>query len=274
MFFWKRKKEGSSSSGGWKSKAKELLPLLAGLLLTLSALFLARHRIAAAERDIVRKAAPVDIVVPAVPIPAGGVFTAENLAKKPVPSSGTGSRNVPASEFKLLLGARAKGDLAPGEPILWTDVDEPYEVEVFSRTIPEGRRALTLEVDASASFAGLIRCGDRVDLLCTGEGGRGPGKWILEVPVISVDRVYNRLPAAEESREVATVTLSVTPEEGTLLSSSARGGRIQWFLRNPEEPRRPAASQVSVAGRPSENVEIWKRGVREIPSSGYGRALP
>jgi pilus assembly protein CpaB len=274
LFSWKKKKESSSSSADWKSKAKELLPLLAGLILTLSAVFLARHRIASAEKDIARKAAPVEIVVPAVAIPAGGVFTEENLAKKPVPSSGIGSRNVPAGEYKLLVGARAKAELAPGEPILWTDVEEPYDVDVFSRTIPTGRRALTLEVDASASFAGLIRCGDRVDLSCEGENGRRTRSWILDVPVISVNRIYNRLPSGEETREVSTVTLSVTPEEGVLLASMARTGRIRWFLRNPEEPHRVVPPRAFAAGTLSENVEIWKRGLREVHPSKYEAAIP
>ncbi|MBI5419156.1 MAG: Flp pilus assembly protein CpaB [Deltaproteobacteria bacterium] len=272
MFFWKKKRETSSSSGRWKSKAKELLPLFAGLALTLAAILLARHRLVAAEREIHKKAAPVEIVVPSVPIPAGGVFSEQNLAKKPVPSSGISSRNVPAAEFELLLGARAKGNLAPGEPILWTDVDEPLEADTFSQTIPERRRALTLEADQSASFAGLIRPGDRVDLYCEGGSAKPIRTWFRDVPVIAVDRNFDKPASAEEAPEVSTVTVSVTPEEGRILAGAAREGRIHWFLRNPDEMSKPAIASSIKKGIP-EKVEIWKGGVRELRSASLNGEL-
>jgi len=230
----------------------------------LAAIFLARQRITAAEMDIHRKAAPLDIVVPSAPIPAGSVFTEKNLAKKSVPASGTSSRNVPAAEFELLIGARAKGDLAAGEPILWTDVEEPFDSERFSQTIPAGRRAITFEATISSSFAGLIRPGDSVDLLCEGETGKGIRTWIRAIRVISVDRHFSRAPSKEESKEVSTVTVSVTPDEGRLLATGAREGRIHWFLRNPDEPSKPVATFLSRTKRATEIIEIWKAGVQEI----------
>jgi Flp pilus assembly protein CpaB len=232
--------------------------------LTLAAILLARQRILAAEMDIRRKAAPVDIVVPSAPIPVGGLFTEKNLARKSVPVSGTGSRNVPAAEFELLLGARAKGDLAEGEPILWTDVEEPFDSDNFSRTIPSGRRALTFEADISSSFAGLIRPGDSVDLLYEGDKSIGARAWINAVPVISVDRQFGRAPSKEESREVSTITLSVTPEEGRLLATKAREGRIFWFLRNPDEPSRSGVTSGLRAEQAPPITEIWKAGIREL----------
>jgi Flp pilus assembly protein CpaB len=264
LFFWKRKKGSSSSPERGNRKSKELFLLLAGLALTLAAIFLARQRITAAERDIHRKAAPLDIVVPSVPIPAGSVFTEKNLAKKSVPASGTSSRNVPAAEFELLVGARARGNLAAGEPILWTDVEEPFDPERFSQTIPAGRRAITFEATMSSSFAGLIRPGDSVDLLCEGDAGKGIRTWIQAITVISVDRHFNRAPSKEESQEVSTVTVSVTPEEGRLLASAAREGRIHWFLRNPDEPSKASATFMSKTKQAAEKIEIWKAGVQEL----------
>ena len=271
MFFWTRKKESSSSCEGRSRKYKELLLLLAGLALTLAAIFLARQRIIAAEREIHRKVSPVEIVVPSIPIGSGEVFTEQNLSKKSVPATGTGSRNVPAAEFELLLGAHAKGNLAAGEPILWTDVEEPFDTERFSRTIPPGRRAFTLDVNTSSSFAGLIRPGDIVDLLCERESGRSSNAWIRAIPVISVDRHFGKAPSKEESRDIATVTVSVSPEEGRLLASAARGARVHWFLRNPEEPEKRAASHIKPVKPEALQVEIWKAGIKEqLPASSSG----
>jgi Flp pilus assembly protein CpaB len=238
--------------------------LLAGLALTLSAILLARQRITAAEEEIHRKVAPVDIVVPSVPIPAGGMFTEQNLAKKPIPASGAGARNVPASEFELLIGARSKTALTAGEPVLWTDVEEPFATDRFSQTIPGGRRAFTLEATISSSFAGLIRPGDIVDLLCEAESGKGTRFWVHAVPVMSVDRQFGRVPSKEEHPDVSTVTISVTPAEGRLLAIALQQGRIHWFLRNPEESAKSIATARPGEGRPVGTIEIWKGGIREL----------
>lgn len=263
MFFWMKKKENSSSCAGWIRKSRELILLIAGVALTLSAIILARQRITAAETDIQRKIAPVYIVVPSVPIPAGTVFSERNLSRKSVPAAGISSRNVPAAEFELLIGGRAKGNLAAGEPILWTDVEEPFDAENFSATIPTGRRAFTFEASIASSFAGLIRPGDYVDLLCDAENANAMQTWLRAIPVISVDRHYRRPPAGEESHEVSTITVSVTPEEGRYLARLARQGHIHWFLRNPDDPDKPAAAAAPSARRFQEKVEIWKAGVQE-----------
>ncbi len=235
-----------------------------GIALTLAAIVLARQRIAAAERDLHRKVAPVEIVVPSIAIPAGGVFTETNLAKKSVPASGTSSRNVPAGEFELLIGARAKGNLSAGDPILWTDVEEPFESEMFSQTIPSGKRAFTLEATATSSFSGLIRPGDIVDLFWEGERGNALPGWIAGIAVISVDRHFSRSPSKEEIQEVSTITVSVTPKEGMRLAAAAQTGRIHWFLRNPDEPRNRRGEPAPPVKSNADKIEIWKAGVPEL----------
>ncbi len=245
--------------------------LLVGLALTSTSIILVRHKIVAAEKEIQRKAAPVDIVVPSVSIQAGDLFSEQNLAKKSVPASGTSTRNVPATEFELLIGGHAKGNLSAGEPILWTDVEEPLDAEKFSQTIPAGRRAFTFESNISSSFAGLIRPGDSVDLLCEGENGKRTRTWIRAIAVISVNQHFAKIPTNEESREVSTMTVSVTPEEGSFLATAAREGHIHWFLRNPNEPSKSAAADPARTKQAEEKIEIWKAGRQELlPPSPNG----
>ncbi len=257
MFASMKRKALSFSSGKWAGKARALLPLLAGLFLCGIALAAAGRRIATVEKDIRRQANPVEVVVAAVPIAVGEAFGGRNLAKKSVPSSGTGQRNVPASDFELLLGARAKTAIDPGEPILWTDVEEPYDTEAFSRIVLPGRRAMTLGVDSTSSFAGLLHPGDRVDLLVE-TSGADSASWIRNIPVIAVDRDHHRLARPSDTAEAATVTLMVTPGEGTRIARAS--GKVHWFLRNPDDnvavaifPRLRSAASIG--------VEIWKGGM-------------
>jgi pilus assembly protein CpaB len=252
-----KRKALSFSSGKWAGKARALLPLLAGLLLCGIALAAAGRRIATVEKDIRRQADPVDVVVAAVPIAVGEPFGERNLAKKEVPSSGTGQRNVPASDFELLLGARAKTAIDPGEPVLWTDVEEPYDTEAFSRIVLPGRRAMTLGVDTTSSFAGLLHPGDRVDLLVETPGAKSVG-WVRDIPVIAVDRDHHRLAHPSDKAETATVTLMVTPGEGIRIARAT--GKVHWFLRNPGDnvDAAPASHFPSAA---SLGVEVWKGGL-------------
>lgn len=264
MFASMKRKARSFLSAKAAGRLKEMVPLALGLLLTALALAVAGRRMAAVENDLRRQATPVEVVVASVPIPAGEPFSEGNLAKRSLPAAGTGQRNIPASEFELLLGARAKTPVAAGEPVLWTDVAEPYETETFSRGIAPGHRALTLSVDVTSSFSGLLHPGDRVDLLCRQEGKTAP-MWVRDIPVAAVDRNHDRLGKPSDSAEAATVTLMVTPEEGARISSAAGSGKLHWFLRNPEDNTvgSPPGKRELRASLP---VEVWKAGVRILPN--------
>ncbi|MGE5189687.1 MAG: Flp pilus assembly protein CpaB [Gemmatimonadota bacterium] len=248
-------------------KARDYLPLAGGLALTLVAILVARQRINAVEKTIRDNAAPVDVVVASCPIPKGAALSAQNLAKLAVPSSGTSRRNVPAEEFGLLIGARTKAPIDSGEPIFWTDVEEPFDVEKFSLTIPRGRRALTIEADLTASFAGLIRPGDRVDISLKDTSGRIGPAWLSDIPVVAVDRHYSHPPDVESGTDTSSVTVSVTPEQGRRLAA-APGGSLIWLLRHPDDRTRPPAPSGE------RTVEIWKAGIREPRSRTAALGMP
>ncbi len=259
MFVSMKRKVRSFFSGKWPGKVRTLFPLFAGLLLCGAALTAAGRRVAGVEKEILRQSNPVDVIVASVPIPAGETLSVMNLAKKAIPSSGTGRRNVPAADFELLIGARAKLAIDPGEPILWTDVEEPFDTDVFSKTVLPGRRAMTLGVDATSSFAGLLQTGDRVDLLVERAGTTAD--WIRNLSVIAVDRDHDRLGHPSGKEETATVTLMVGPGEGSRIARSS--GKIHWFLRNPNDNATDARKSTAMATPP--RVEVWKGGVKVAP---------
>jgi Flp pilus assembly protein CpaB len=259
-----RQKVRSFFSAKPAGRFREGIPLALGAILAGIALAAASRRIAAVEKEIHDRSNPVEVVVAAIPITPGETFREENLARKSIPASGAGARNVPATEFGLLLGGRSRNPVEPGEPVLWTDVEEPYDTKPFSRGIAPGRRAMTLGVDASSSFAGLLHPGDRVDLLCEtdGKGSGGNPRWVRDIPVAAVDRHHDLLGKPAESPDAATVTLLVTPVEGRWIAMSAGSGRIHWFLRNPDDNAVavPAAGSGAISRLP---VEVWKAGLPE-----------
>jgi len=121
---------------------------------------------------------------------------------------------------------------------------------------------MTIGVDTTSSFAGMLQPGDRVDLLVE-RSGATPADWVRDIPVIAVDRDHNRLAHPSENEETATVTLMVTPGEGGRIAGAT--GKTHWFLRNPGDnaaptPRPPA---VPVTSHP---VEVWKGGLKVSPT--------
>jgi pilus assembly protein CpaB len=268
LFASMRRKARSFFSAKPPGRFREAIPLALGAILAGIALTAASRRIATVEKEIHDRSNPVEVVVAAIPIAPGETFSEGNLARKSIPASGAGVRNVPAEEFGLLLGGRSRNPVDPGEPVLWTDVEEPYDTNPFSRRIAPGRRAMTLGVDATSSFAGLLHPGDRVDLLCEpdGKGSGGAPRWVRGIPVEAVDRNHDRLGKPVDSPDAATVTLLVTPAEGLLIAGSAGSGRIHWFLRNPEDNTTvtPAAGRAPTSPMA---VEVWKAGLPESRQS-------
>jgi len=256
--FWKRKEGDGSSFAVWSGRLRSAAPLVAGVVLTAVAVAFAQNRISALEREIRNRNKPVEIVVASEEILPHVPLSVENLAKQTVPASGTGSRNIPTADFERILGARVRGKIEAGEPVLWSDLEEPSVDRRFSRSIPAGRRAITLDADPRSSFAGLLRPGDRVDILHERDAGAGFRSILNDVPVLAIDRFVREPREEGESSEASTLTLSLLPEEGAQVANASRNGRIVYLLRNPEERLRP----ISRARRTRNEirVEIWKAG--------------
>lgn len=262
MEWWTNRKANISSFFRSGSRLVSALPFVAGLALTGLAVLMASRRIGDIERKAREDYSPVEVVVASRDIVSGEFFSEENLAKRSIPLTGAGRRNVPAGEFELLLGARAKVPVSGGEPVLWTDVEEPLESERLSLSIPAGRLAHTLGVDGVSSFSGMVRPGDRVDLLCESEGLPPGGAWVRNLSVLAVDRFRSPAGPEPEPSEVGTVTVLVSPGEGRILSMASRAGVIHWFLRHPEDP--PSLSQGRIPRVPT--VEILLAG---LPAREY-----
>jgi len=257
--FWKRRGEGSSSFAAWTGRIRSAAPLVAGIILTILAVSIAKQRISTLEREIRDRNEPVEIVVASEEVPDGGMLSGNNLAKKEVPSRGAGRRNIPAAEFERILGSHVRVRIEEGEPILWSDIEDPSEDRRFSRSIPSGRRAITVDADPISSFAGLLRPGDRLDILHETETGSGFRPLLYDVPVLAVDRFDRNARTGEEQSGFSTLTLSLLPAESVRIASASRNGRVSYLLRNPNDRSRPLDG--TRGKRNGFRVEIWKAGI-------------
>lgn len=110
-------------------------------------------------------------------------------------------------------------------------------------TIPEGKVAISIPVDKVSAIAGLIKPGNKVNVLVTfdydekGHPNTSTITLFQNVPVLAVDRkIVGGTPEIAESKkteeEIAeVVTLALTPEEAAMVIFACEKGRVQLSLR-------------------------------------------
>jgi Flp pilus assembly protein CpaB len=167
------------------SSLKNLLPIVVAVILgVVSVIAVNRYISARTQAEDVKKAS---IVTAAQTIGAGTEIDFGHLDVKEVPAELVSGVNITvpggtsaqaAEEIQLrkamLVGRRPVRLIPAGDPILWTDFAKA-EADSLSDKIPEGRRAVTIPVDALTGVGLNIVPGDRVDILGSKDQGCGSG---------------------------------------------------------------------------------------------------
>lgn len=135
-----------------------------------------------------------------------------------------------------------------GQPILEPQLGEKgvYNVSV---EIPEGMRVVTVAVNLTMIHSGLLRPGDRVDVLVTYKvnkpriGQVQKTKTVLEfIQVFATDNL--RIGSDPDTTEVQAknISLLVSPDQAALLAHAEKLGTLHLSLRNKtdDEPVKPA----------------------------------
>lgn len=187
---------------------------------------------------------PIQVVVATRDIPLGAAISQDMLGLRPLPQSYLEDRHIPASEAQRIIGVRVTSGVKGGESLLWTDLATTSEQRRdLSALVRSGMRAITIRADVSASFGGLLRAGDRVDVLLTAERDQRDHVTIpllQNLLVLASGRDTGAPPRPGERRTYASgtvnqVTLSVTLEQAAVLALAQEQGRLTLILRNPED---------------------------------------
>lgn len=191
-------------------------------------------------RDRVSGGEPVTILVAAQEIPAGVLLSEDMLVTRDLPESYIEARHIRADEANHAIGIRTTMGLHPNESILWTDLaSSSEEHRVLSGLIKNGMRAVTVRVSGGATLGGLLRPGDRIDLLLRAERNTGMVVMPLlqNVLVLAVGADMGR----QEDNIIKMVmsgsdlTLSVTVAQAQALTLAQGEGKITASLRNPND---------------------------------------
>jgi pilus assembly protein CpaB len=127
----------------------------------------------------------------------------------------------------------------PGEVILQAKLGEKNAFGP-SLSIPPGMRVVTVPVNMTTVHSGMIRPGDRVDVLVTysirkpGQAEQSRTKTVLEyIEVFAIDRVREADSGeAGKGAKAENLSVLVDPEQAHVLMLAANKGKLQMALRN------------------------------------------
>lgn len=196
----------------------------------------------------------VEVVKAARNIPSGTPLTKDKITTEKVPRRFLPPNPLLESELNIYLGTPVAVNIEEGAMILTSDFSVAEVSRTLSSKIPPEERAMSVSVDAISGVSGLLRPGDRVDVLGTFPIGTkeeliedASGKTsvgyvtmtlLQNVTLLAVGQEISDVPTgdgAQRSGSYSTVTASVTIDEAELLTIAQTRGKLTLLLRNRED---------------------------------------
>jgi pilus assembly protein CpaB len=174
------------------------------------------------------------IVVASRDLPAGTIVQREDVETVAWPGSA-----VPAgfsTQPGDVVGRGVIVKVEKNEPLLQSKLADKDAGGGMAITIPDGMRAVSVEVDKVIGVAGFVLPGTRVDVLATVMPGENRSltttKIILQnIRTLAADQKYQQ-DSEGKPQYVTVVTLLVTPPQAEAVTLAATEGKIQLALRN------------------------------------------
>lgn len=201
---------------------------------------------------------PLEVVMVTSDVPLGQPLSTSALGTRSLPEAFVQDRHILAADRERVVGIRVSTQLRANQTLLWSDLATASSARRdLSALLRTGMRALTLKANTSSAFGGLLRPGDRVDVLLTANtpgtsalgGGRVTVSLLQSILVLAVG-VDTGGPDQAQAEEVRAnsqgfdVSIAVTLEQATLLTHARDRGPLQLVLRNPGD-------EVPVEGVPN-----------------------
>ena len=210
----------------------------------------------------------VTVVVPKADIGKAQALTPELVATLDVPSDYLASNVVLAEDWPKLEGRMTVAPLQRGRPISW-DAVEQERVSRFSENVELGKRIKTVKISKINSFDGMLRPGDRIDLLgsfAAGDIGLQKQPNYADDVVINILEDIMVLAAGREdasgrkyenyydqstpdgfNMNFSTLSLMLTPVQVARVELAEKAGEMVAVLRHPKDTSMAELGQVTVA---------------------------
>jgi pilus assembly protein CpaB len=213
------------------------------------------------------------VVVTSVSIPAGASIEPGMVEELLVPSDTV----VPSAlrDVSEVTGYVAVTDLAQGEQIVSFRIDKSHRTATLARRVSPALRAVTVNVREDCTFGGLLKPGDRVDIIGTldnyGSSERSVRTYIQDAEVLAVGDEFlpdmydqerkneNDSLLSVQSMNPGTVTLALSPEDAETVVLLERYGHMKFALRT-----REVGNPIQVD--PDQSVQCYSLETFEAPT--------
>lgn len=185
----------------------------------------------------------IAVVVPTQDAPKGAVVGGGLMAARDVPADLLYEDAVTSDAYKQVEGKRLLKAVLKGRPLRFSDVidDRPKDL---SSEIEPGRRALTVDIDETNSFAQMLRAGNYVDLYLIAQNPTSQ-RSIQEIrPLLSKVKILatGQMLRAIEAEQIpgqpprnvsySNITVDVTSQDAARIALATQVGKIRAVLRN------------------------------------------
>ena len=198
----------------------------------------------------------ISVVMAARNIPAGTPLTKDRVTTEQVPRKFLPPNPLTEADLNIYLGSPLAVNVEEGAMVLTSDFSVKEVSRTLSRKIPHNERAMSVPVDMISGVSGLLRPGDRVDMLGTfpvgseedlvpdAAGGESVGfvtmTLLQNVTLLAVGQEISDIAPASDQQQhqrggYASVTVSVTVDEAELLTIAQTRGKLTLLLRNRED---------------------------------------
>lgn len=215
-----------------------------------------------------------DVLVASAPINAGEPLTELNVVFKTMPLDSCPEGVV--TDMAQVAERSLKVPVVGGDWILASKLSEPGETGAGAN-IPKGMRVMTIPVDATKNHSGMLRAGNRVDVLLaykSNEGGRTQEKVTPFLEYIEVFAVDDKVYGVEKSTGGGSknISLLLTPNQAMLLPLAQSKGQLSIMLRSNSDKDELNSAGVTTADLEA-NGEVNTTSTLDIRSE-LGLGLP
>ncbi len=231
------------------------------------------------------------VVVASRAIPAGTPLEKGLISYSKVPTRYLPPNPIMEKDADLFLGATLTVNVEPGKYIQTSDFARTEVSRDLSGKVPLEERAMSIPVDAISGVSGLLRPGDRVDLLGTfpvtqedqlipgSDGEKSVGyvtmTLLQNVTLLAVGQQLSEINAKSNGRAgYSTVTASLTIKEAELLTIAQTRGKLTLLLRNADDVSTAEVGQTTLRGVLEDLAVIQKVRQKKIETKRKKRKKP
>ncbi len=188
------------------------------------------------------------VVVAKTRIPPRALLTEDMLQLKKLPKGAV--HPEAATSMVPFLGKTTKQTIAPGEQVLASKLFKNREQSGLAFVLPEGRRAVAIQVNETIAAGGLIVPGDKVDVL---------GSCVITPTEKGADRRVEiaRVFYSLVNVEVLAVAQQVEGEEAASPVQAVQSRNAESMMAMPRQPQpKPMAKTATLSLTPEEAQRV------------------